>query len=247
VNPSDVRPALLAPHVVQVWVIFLPHVRASLESLRGILSPEESSRADRFAFERDRNRFILARGTLRVLLAAYLNQDPARISFRYGAHGKPGLVAEENRFADLRFNLSHSGDYCLCAVALGREVGIDVEVVRSDIACLDLAERFFTRREYDDVRQAPEENRHARFFGYWTCKEAYLKARGIGIASGLARLDVIFHADGSVSCGAVDDGTVPGARWIVRPVPMAGNVAAAVAAEGDDWEVAVSAYPASAG
>ena len=246
-NPSDVRPALLAPHVVQVWVIVLPHVRGSLESLRGILSPEESSRAARFAFERDRHRFILVRGTLRVLLAQYLNQDPARISFRYGAHGKPALIAEPNSSADLRFNLSHSGDYCLCAVALGREVGVDVEVVRSDVACLDLAERFFTRREYDDLRQAPEENRHARFFSHWTCKEAYLKARGMGIASGLARLDVIFHADGSVSCDAVDDATAPGARWIVRPVPMAGNVAAAVAAEGDDWEVAVSDYPVRAG
>lgn len=242
-NRPHLRLAPLAPCVVQVWVIFLPHVRASLESLRGILSPEESRRAARFAFERDQQRFILARGTLRVLLAEYLKQDPDRISFRYGAHGKPALVEEENRPADLRFNLSHSGDHCLCAVALGREVGVDVEVVRSDIACLDLAERFFTRREYDELRQEPEENRHARFFRYWTCKEAYLKARGIGISSGLARLDVIFNADGSVSCDAVDDATVPGSRWIVRPVPMAENVAAAVAAEGDDWEVAVSNYP----
>jgi 4'-phosphopantetheinyl transferase len=152
------------------------------------------------------------------------------------------LVVEEHPPADLRFNLSHSGDYCLCAVALGREVGIDVEQVRPDIACLDLAERFFTKREYDDLQQGPEENRHARFFRYWTCKEAYLKARGIGISSGLARIEVIFNADGSVSCDAPGDLAAPGLKWVVRPISMAENVAAAVAAEGDDWALAVAEY-----
>lgn len=243
-NDQDHRLALPSPNVVQVWAIFLPDVRSDLESLRGILSPEERERAARFVFERDQQRFILGRGTLRVLLSRYLSRDPSRIEFQYGPRGKPALATEKQSPPALRFNLSHSGDYCLCAIALRREVGIDIETVRPDVECLQLAERFFTRREYEDLRQMPEESRQARFFRYWTCKEACLKARGKGILSGLARFEVVFNADGlDGSCKATAGVTVPEQGLTVRVVPIAEHVAAAVAAEGDTWEVVVCHYP----
>jgi 4'-phosphopantetheinyl transferase len=244
VSDFDLHLKLSSPGLVHVWVILLPEVRAQLDSLRNLLSPEENRRAARFAFERDQQRFVLSRGTLRVLLAQYLNREPDRIHFRYGAYGKPALTEEESRAPDLRFNVSHSGDYCLCAVALGREVGVDVEIVRPDIECLPLAERFFTKREYEDLQREPVDGRHPRFFRYWTCKEAYLKALGLGIASGLERVEVSFKEDGSVECGMMEGGPAPRPDYVIRPVSIAGNVEAAVAAEGDDWELAVSNYPA---
>ena len=229
--------------LVQVWVVSLPDVQTELDRMRTILSSDEEQRAARFVFERDRQRFVLARGILRVLLGAYLNQEPSRIAFQYGTHGKPALVLEQNNAADFRFNVSHSGDYCLYAVALRREVGIDIETVRSDVDCLPLAERFFTRREYEDLLRESEEDRRARFFRYWTCKEAYLKARGVGIASGLAQIEVTFNADGSVRCSTTDS-TMHESDCLVRPISIPDHVAAAVAAEGEDWDVAVCDYPA---
>jgi 4'-phosphopantetheinyl transferase len=193
-------------------------------------------------FEKDRQRFVSARGALRLLLARYLNRGPDRIVFRYGPHGKPALAGEPTDSPDLRFNVSHSGDYCLCAVTVSREVGVDVELVRPDVECLQLAERFFTRREYEDLLQQPEEARRTRFFRYWTCKEAYLKTRGIGISSGMARLDVTFSVDGSVGCWPEDGASASQPHCLVRSLPIADHVVAAVAAEGSDWEVALSHY-----
>jgi 4'-phosphopantetheinyl transferase len=236
---------LTSPSVglVQVWVVFLPDVRTRLDWLQALLSPDEKQRAARFVFERDQQRFVLARGILRVLLGGYLNREPSRIAFQYGAHGKPALTAEDANPPDLRFNVSHSGDYCLCAVALHRDVGVDVEMVRSDVECLPLAERFFTRREYEDLLWGSEEDRRARFFRYWTCKEAYLKARGVGISSGLAQIEVTFNADGSVGCGRKDEPPDHGFDCLVRPISIADHVAAAVAAEGADWDAIVCNYP----
>ena len=230
--------------LVQVWIVSLPDVRTRLDGLRTVLSPDEQERAARFVFERDRLRFVSARGILRVLLGGYLNREPARIVFHYGPNGKPALAGEDANPADLRFNVSHSGDYCLCAVALRRDVGIDIEMVRSDVECLPLAERFFTRREYEDLLRGSEQDRRARFFRYWTCKEAYLKARGVGISTGLARIEMTFNADGSVECSKRDDLIVHGTGCLVRPISIGDHVAAAVAAEGDDWDVAICDYPA---
>jgi 4'-phosphopantetheinyl transferase len=229
--------------LVQVWVVSLATVRTQLDWLRTVLSWDEEQRAARFVFERDQQRFVLARGILRVLLGGYLNREPGRIAFQYGAHGKPALAREESNPPELRFNVSHSGEYWVCAVSLRRDVGVDIEMVRSDIECLSLAERFFSRREYEDVRWGSEEERRARFFRYWTCKEAYLKARGVGISSGLAQIEMTFNADGSVRCETKGDSTIQGSDCLVRPISIGDHVAAAVAAEGDDWDAAVSNYP----
>ena len=237
--------ALPSIGLVHVWVVFLPDVRTRLDRLHTVLSPEEKERVARFVFERDRQRFVFARGILRVLLGRYLDREPGRITFQYGAHGKPALAGEKTTPSDLRFNVSHSGDYCLCAVALRRDVGIDIEMVRSDVECLPLAERFFTRREYEDLLWGSERDRRARFFRYWTCKEAYLKARGIGISSGLAQIEVTFNADGSIECGSRDDPMIRGSDCLVRPISIGDHVAAAMAAEGDDWDMVVCDYPAN--
>lgn len=233
----------LSPRLVEVWGVSLRHVRDNLESLQALLSGEESRRAARFVFEQDRQRFVLTHGILRILLGQYLNQDPAGVTFRYGEYGKPLLNAHENGSESLCFNVSHSGDYCLCAFAMSREVGVDIEVMRSDVEYLDLAERFFAGREYEDLRQAPKENRRALFYRYWTCKEAYLKARGLGLSSGLKRIELSFGADGLISLSdKEDDIGSRDARWAIKEVRFGQEVAAAIAAQGTDWEVSVSHY-----
>jgi 4'-phosphopantetheinyl transferase len=126
---------------------------------------------------------------------------------------------------------------------MSREVGVDIGVMRSHVEYLDLAERFFAGREYEDLRQASEEKRGALFYRYWTCKEAYLKARGLGLSSGLKRIELNFGADGLIRlCDREDDVGSRDARWAIKEVRLGQEVAAAIAAQGTDWEVSVSYY-----
>lgn len=107
------------------------------------LSPDEKERADRFHFVKDRNRFVVARGLLRELLGRYLRQAPASLEFSYGEYGKPSLSGE-NASSGLCFNLSHSSDLAVYAVARERNLGIDVERIRPEAASDRIAERFFS-------------------------------------------------------------------------------------------------------
>lgn len=222
---------------VDVWTISLSTLANRMDEFRAFLAPDELARAARFVFERDRRRFILARSALRLLVGRYLDLAPNQVTFQYGPHGKPELVEAQQSPPGLQFNVSHSGDHCLFAVAWGRHVGVDIEVIRSDVDCLSLAERFFSRREYEDLRHASDEDRPARFFQYWTCKEAYLKSSGLGISSGLA-VEGQVHSDGSVHFDA--GGMGARSPWVVRRLSLTSSVAAAVGAEGEDWTMVVS-------
>ena len=160
-----------------------------IRALRGLLSDTEQRRADRFAFDRDRNRFIVARARLRELLATRLNVRPESVELTYGVHGKPALA---RRFADsdLRFNVSHSDDVAVCAFSFGREIGIDIEVVRSIPDADDIASRFFSRRENEAYRALDPSDKPLGFFYCWTRKEAFIKAIGDGLYHPLDSFDV---------------------------------------------------------
>ncbi|MGE5374287.1 MAG: 4'-phosphopantetheinyl transferase family protein, partial [Bacteroidota bacterium] len=109
-------------------------------------SSDEQARADRFRFEQERRRFIVGRGTLRVILGRYLNSTPEKIKFTYHANGKPSL-SNGLLQTELRFNLSHSGDMALLAVTQNREVGIDIETLRSNLDAGKLANQYFSPSE----------------------------------------------------------------------------------------------------
>ena len=146
-----------------------------------LLSEDERARALRFHFPLHRHRFVAARSALRRILAAYLDLPPAELRFHYSPHGKPYL---EHHW--LRFNLAHSEDLALCAVARAREIGVDIERIRPRPTQERIPERFFSPSEAAQLRALPPE----AFFHYWTAKEAYLKARGEGLAIPLDSFDV---------------------------------------------------------
>ena len=208
-----------------------------LSSLRSLLSPEERARASRFTFERDERRFALSHGLVRRLLAQYLGLDPARITFQYSEHGKPAVQTYADTCADVRFSISHSGDCLVCAVSLGREVGVDVEVVRSDLDHFQLAKRFFSAREFEDIVRGPDNGQRQRFFQYWTCKEAYLKARGIGLSSGLAQTELLLDGTGRIVSLLTEPLPIHGLRWKIQSFHVSDGIAAAVAASGESWEI----------
>src|SRR2546423_1440196 len=160
-------------------------VRASVAAL----SDGDRERARRFAFDRERRRFIVARALLRRLLAARLDIPPESVELAYGKRGKPALAG---RFAasDLRFNLSHSEDVAVYAFASGSELGIDVEAVRAIPDADDLAVRCFSRREQARYQALDPRDRALGFFQCWTRKEAFIKALGDGLFHPLDRFDV---------------------------------------------------------
>jgi 4'-phosphopantetheinyl transferase len=152
------------------------------EPLAGLLSADERHRAGRFAFARERRRYIVARARLRQLLGERLGAAPESLQFVYHPHGKPALARRPGR-RDLRFNVSHCGGVAAYAFAEGREVGVDLEREREIEDAEAIAERCFSPAERDACRVLG-------FLYCWTRKEAFVKALGSGLSSPLPQLDV---------------------------------------------------------
>ena len=168
---------------VHCWSVSLDAPPNTLAGLLATLTRDERDRAARLRFERDRRRFVVARATLRELLGRYLGTPPDRLRFDYNAFGKPRVSPEFHGPSPVRFNLSHSADLALIAVAWGAEVGVDVEHIRpSDYG--DLARSCFAPSELAQLRAAPRQLQARAFFTSWTRQEAYVKARGEGLPDG---------------------------------------------------------------
>lgn len=175
--PSEI---CLHSNEVHVWRASLACGSDALRLLGTNLTEDERDRARRFLFERDRNHFIAGRGILRELLGKYLSRPPAELKFRYGPQGKPTLSGQKSQ-QSVRFNLSHSHGLAVFAFSLDRELGVDLELVRSDVATEEIASRYFSARELAEFRLVPPHLRAEAFFLCWTRKEAFVKARGEGL------------------------------------------------------------------
>jgi 4'-phosphopantetheinyl transferase len=227
---------------VHVWRATLDQPASQIQNFRQKLAADEQARAQRFYFERDREHFIVARGVLRAIVGGYLKRAPEGLSFCYSSHGKPALSGESAGDA-IRFNVSHSHGVALYAVTRGREVGIDVERIRSNLAVAEIAERFFSRREVAMLRALPTEAQREAFFRCWTRKEACLKARGEGLSLPLDQIDV------SLAPGKPDavPGTQPdsseASRWSLQELAPAPGYVAALAVEGHGWRLACWQWP----
>lgn len=174
---------------VHVWRASLSLDVSRRNRLERLLSPDEMCRAEKFCTQETMDRFIAARGTLRCILAYYLGKDPSALRFRYCPHGKPALSCQSAPDA-LCFNLSHSEDLALYAITRNQQVGIDVERVVPFANQDDFARRFFSVQEVAKLSGLSREERSRTFFTYWTRKEAYAKAIGLGISMPFDGFDV---------------------------------------------------------
>jgi len=218
----------LADGEVHVWQASLD-AGGQLPALWDTLAEDERVRADRFHGAKDRDHFIIARGLLRAILARYLDASPATVHFTYGPRGKPMLGAEINP-GDLRFNLAHSRDLALYAVVRARDVGVDVEYIAAR-GEESIAERFFSAREVAALRRLPPALRRDAFYACWTRKEAYIKARGEGLALDLSRFDVSL-APGETASLLRHEGEPAAGRWALTALDVAPDYAAALCVEG---------------
>ncbi len=182
--------AAVLPTGVQVWAAWLDVNSEAIAACWSTLSNQERVRADRFAFERDRARFVAARGQLRAILGSCLGAEPRNIEFAYSAKGKPSLAGDFAR-TGLQFNLSHSGGLAVFALACYGMVGVDVEQIRPVPELSALMERFFSAVECAEIKKLFGEEQLKGFFRVWIRKEAWLKATGEGITGELRSVEVL--------------------------------------------------------
>ncbi|MEX2287165.1 MAG: 4'-phosphopantetheinyl transferase superfamily protein [Planctomycetaceae bacterium] len=228
---------------LHVWRVDLDHPAVAIGVLGEFLSPEERQRAARFLRDTDRQRFIVGHSALRTILGRYLGVSPGRVEITDRPDGKPQLLPSPT-VSPLRFNLSHSEGLALVAVALDREVGIDVERVRPLADVENIVERYFAPGERGKWQALPDHERLAAFFRCWTRKEAYLKACGTGLSLGLDRFEVSF-APGEPArllwCGDANDTS---AQWIVYDVSPSRSYMAACVVEVGIEMVSIYDWPA---
>ncbi len=139
----------------------------------------------------------MSRAALREILAAELESDPSSIRLRLGTHGRPELDPRSHP-TDLDFNLSHSGELALVAVARGLRVGVDVERARRGRDPLRVADRYFSRAEVEAVRAFPQADQPAAFLRYWTAKEALAKGLGLGLQAPIGQLELAAQPSGTM-------------------------------------------------
>lgn len=220
---------------VHLWYVALDLPSETVAELALLLSPDERQRAARYHFAVDRAHFIAGRGSLRLLLGSYLVRAPEALCFAYDTYGKPSL--DLNDSSDLAFSASRSGDLACIAITRVGALGVDIERVRSDMTpeeCMRIAERTFAPEESRALRALPRDQRRAAFFTIWTRKEAYAKARGVGLTQPLAQFSVSLDSEHPTILDAgQDNGSLEGtpALWQFLPIKPPTNYAAALVVE----------------
>jgi 4'-phosphopantetheinyl transferase len=236
VNIARARGWVLFDNEVHIWRIPLNQNSTQTLRLQRVLSPDERERAARFCFDKDRTQFVQARGALRFILGEYLQVDPQTLEFSYGPQGKPAL-ANEHVDNSLRFNLSRREGLALIAVTRGREVGVDVELVNTELPVFEIAETTFSEAELDALHNLPKDLQVAGFFNCWTRKEAYVKARGEGLSFPLKQFDVsLTPGDPSMLLKVLDNPDEVD-RWTLQEISVGDSYVAAFAVEGTDLNV----------
>ena len=223
-------------NTIHVWELPLLLPESLSFEFASVLSQDECERAARFHFERDARKFTVTRGSTRSILADYLRQTPRDLRFEYSQHGKPSL---HDSSSDLRFSVSHSGDFALVAVSRELEIGVDIEKIREDIETDKLSERFFSQAERAAILSLAPERRIPSFFRCWTCKEAFLKAQGIGLSRSLDSFDVEVDPDQPARLLATRPNQSEAREWILYDVETPSGYAAALAVAGPVSEITI--------
>jgi 4'-phosphopantetheinyl transferase len=209
-----------------VWPSPLSHARAL-----GWLSATERERYDRFRHDADREMFLLGRAMARIVVGREIGAAPEAWPWREGPRGRPEIGLPG---AAVSFNVAHSGGVVVCALAHHVDVGIDVEDRRRAPIDRQLVDRYCSAAEAADILRTGPEGWHDRFLEYWTLKEAYLKARGLGISIHLADLSFTIGADAGVRVAF--HGSLAGAdpRWAFDLRPLDADHFVAIAASTPD-------------
>lgn len=209
---------------VDVWLAFYDEIddAAQLERLGTLLSAEERQQEACFHFADDRKRYRVTRALLRTTLSRYAPVAPEAWSFATNAYGRPHIAQAHGDAAEISFNLSHTRGLIALAVTRGRAVGIDVENLTVRQVSTGIADRFFAPIEVEELAATAPSRQQDRFFEYWTFKESYIKARGMGLSIPLDKFSFCFPHEAAVELAVQAELGDDAARWNFvqyRPTP----------------------------
>lgn len=213
---------------IHVWSANIDQPNSVIQELTQTLSEDELKRADRFYFDKHKNRFITCRGILRNILGNYLEIAPEKIQFCYSDRGKPALLPNNN---NLYFNLSHSENMAVYAMTRKLQIGVDIEYIRPITDAEEIAKRFFSESEYKLIQSLPENQKQLAFFNCWTRKEAYIKAIGQGLAYSLDKIEVSLIPGESPRIISIGGDTNLANNWSIYELKLNNSYAAALAIE----------------
>lgn len=196
------------PGVVDLWCFFYQGLdedaegRQLLASYAELMTEAERARHDRFYFARDRLLFLATRALVRTVLSHYAPIAPASWRFGGGERGKPyiaeSLTTELAARGDaaIHFNLTNTLGLVVCAVSRAHAaLGVDAESLERAGETLSIADHYFSPREVRALRALPPNQQRERFFSYWTLKESYIKARGLGLAIPLEQFSFLLDGE----------------------------------------------------
>lgn len=215
---------------VHVWYAYLDVAHGKDNHQATLLSADERDRASRFVFKQDNARYTATRGILRRLLGGYLQADPAEIRFSYGTCGKPELAGSLS--GQLRFNLSHAGNWAIYAISQNHTVGIDMEPLTQNLPWQQLTPLVFSANEQAEFAEIPLAEKTAAFLRGWTRKEAYVKGCGQGLSLSLDSFDVPLGTLDERRPVAMPNDRNRTADWWLCPINPIPNFAAALAVHG---------------
>ncbi len=204
-------------HGADTWRINIGSNLSRLETFTALMSPDEADRANRYFYPKDKNRFIVSRGALRIILGRYLNVAPSAVEFEIGENKKPHI---KNDSPGLHFNLSHSGDWILLAVS-NSPIGADVEFINPDYGYQEVLADNFSEAEISYINQ---ESSLERFFMLWTRKESLTKATAKGLDEDLK---LIPSLDGDQLIPATVIASIN--DWVVDTFKLNGDYFASIA------------------
>jgi 4'-phosphopantetheinyl transferase len=219
---------------IHLWMV--DRGRISSEGLSHVapVSSQERERAEAYKFQKDRDRYLIARTSLRQLISGYLQIQPAEVALTQGGQGKPQLADPDP--ANLRFNLSHAGSFTMIAFARRAAVGVDLEDTAEKPGQIDLASHILSPREQSAFDALPEGARLERFHRLWTMKEAVLKALGTGFHQDPQKLD-LGVAPAPVEVREICLNGRSYGTWTLFQIPVMHGYKAALAIQGVAWSM----------
>jgi 4'-phosphopantetheinyl transferase len=231
---------------VHVWQANLDQPPQVTRELEETLSIAELSRAKKFVSQRDRSRFLVSHVILRKMLGGYLNAEPTQLVFRYQSLGKPYLSSKYER-SGISFNFSHAQNVGLFALACKREIGADIEFIRFLPEMGQIASKYYSPTVYHLLTTMSDGQKIQVFFDFWTRKEAFLKALGVGFTYPTDGLDVSIALGEAAQLLQVQGYSHETGRWRLEDLSPAPGYADALAAEGHDWHLSCWEYSPSPG
>jgi 4'-phosphopantetheinyl transferase len=226
--PPDSLAADIHPQPLELWCAYPDDLldASVAAACAALLTPEEQARCEKLRFEPNRREFLASRALVRTALSRSHPLPPEAWRFRANSHGKP----ETDPACGLSFNISNAPGLVVCLIARGVQVGVDAEPYARDAEILPLAPDVFSPREQAQLHALPAAAQPDRALSLWTLKEAYIKARGLGLSLPLARFSFLFGGELGIHLEIDPALGDPPCRWRFRLLDHAGHRIALVAA-----------------